>query len=77
MAARWDDDRTALSAAFVGSNACSIKDLSCVVGRYVGEAFFGVESRNSFLVENFLDNPELEFMDEGVGAGGEMVFMLS
>ena len=77
MAARCEEDRTALSAALAGSSACSISDLSCVVGRYVGDEFFGVESRNSFLVENFRLRGLFEFIEDGVGAGGDIVLELS
>ena len=73
FAARCDDDKTALSAAFAGSNACSIMDRSCVVWRYVGEFFWGALSKNSFFVENFRDNPPPDCVEEGVGAGGDIV----
>jgi hypothetical protein len=43
----------------------------------VGEEFFPDESKKSFLVENFLDSPLPDCVDEGVGAGGEMVFEAS
>jgi hypothetical protein len=77
MAAKCEDDRTALSAAFAGSSACSINDLSCGVCRYVGDEFLGVESRNSFFVENFRDNPPPDGSDDGVGAGGDIVLEVS
>lgn len=74
MAAKCEDDRTALSAAFAGSNACSINDRSCAGCRNVGDEVFGVDSRKSFLVENFLARLELDCKEEEVGAGGDMVF---
>jgi hypothetical protein len=43
----------------------------------VGDEFFGVDSKKSFFVENFLDKPPPDCVDEGVGAGGEMVFEAS
>jgi hypothetical protein len=57
MAFRCEEDNTALSAAFVGSRACSIRDRSWPDCMNVGDAFFGVDSRNSFFVENFRDSP--------------------
>lgn len=77
MAARCDEDNTALSAAFAGSNACSIIDLSWTFcWRCVGEAFFGVDPKNSFLVENFLANPP-DWLRDGVATGGDIVFEVS
>lgn len=43
----------------------------------MGDAFFGVDSRNSFFVENFRDSPPPDWVDDGVGAGGEIVFDVS
>jgi hypothetical protein len=79
-AAKCDDESTARSAAAAGSNACSIVGLSCAFCcKSVGDEFFGVDPRKSFLVENFLDNPPLDCdcVEDGVGAGGEMIFEVS
>jgi hypothetical protein len=43
----------------------------------VGDTFLGVDSKKSFFVENFLDKPPPDWVEEGVGAGGEMVFEVS
>jgi hypothetical protein len=78
FAARCDDDKTARSAAFAGSSACSINDLSWPLDcMYVGDAFLGVDSKKSFFVENFRDKPPPDCAEEGVGAGGDIVFEAS
>ena len=43
----------------------------------MGDEFFGVDSKKSFFVENFLDKPPPDCAEEGVGAGGDIVFKLS
>lgn len=77
MALRCEEDRTARSAALAGSSGCSIKDLSWPDCRLnVGEAFLGVDSRKSFFVENFRESPP-DWLEDGVGAGGDIVLLLS
>jgi hypothetical protein len=39
----------------------------------VGDEFLGWSIKN-FFVENFLDNPPPDWVEEGVGAGGDMIF---
>lgn len=57
-ALRCDEERTALSAALDGSKAVSMSERSGMLCcRCVGEAFFGVEPRKSFFVENFRESP--------------------
>lgn len=79
MAARWEDERTARSAALAGSKVCSTSGLSCVTWRCVGdEAFLGVAPPSMiFLVDHVLFIPPLELCDdwteEGVGAGGDSI----
>jgi hypothetical protein len=77
IAARCDEDRTALSAAFAGSRACSIKEFSWPDWRYVGDELFCPPSKKSFLVEYFRDTPTPDWPVEGVGTGGDMVVELS
>jgi hypothetical protein len=43
----------------------------------VGDAFFGVESNFSIFVEYFWAKPPPDWLDEGVGAGGEIVLEVS
>lgn len=71
MAARWDDDMTARSAALVGSRVCSAIVLSWVA--WVGEAFFGVVPMTIFLVEYWRFMAPADWLAGGVGAGGGMV----
>lgn len=51
-------------------------DLSWFDCIYVGDAFFG-GSKNSFLVEKFLESPPPDWLELGVGAGGDIVLLLS
>jgi len=73
MAARCDEERTALSAALAGSNVCSIIDRSWL--GCVGEVAFCAGPPSAiFLVEYCrfraaLDGPAVD----GVAAGGEMI----
>lgn len=70
IAARCDDDMTALSAALEGSSVCSAMDLSWAT--WVGEAFFGVAPMRILRCEycRFTPGPE---PGGGVGAGGDIV----
>lgn len=43
----------------------------------MGDAFFGVESYFSIFVEYFLDKPPPDWLNEGVGAGGDIVLEFS
>jgi len=72
-AARWDEESTARSAALVGSSVCSTRERSWVVWRWVGELFLGMDPSASFLVENWRRRPPVDWLDEGVGAGGDSV----
>ncbi len=53
-----------------------MSDLSWLDCIYVGDEVFCV-SKKSFFVENFRDSPPPDWLDEGVGAGGDMVFWVS
>src|SRR3569833_3122454 len=72
MAARCDDDSTALSAALEGSKVCSTIIRSCVVCRWVGDVVLGVVPSMIFLVEYCLLRG-FGPVDDGVGAGGDIV----
>ena len=75
MAARCEEDNTALSAALEGSRVCSTRGRSWAVCKWVGElAGLGVDPMTGFLVEGYRLSPEEEdCVEDGVGAGGEMV----
>lgn len=75
MTARWDDDNTALSAAFEGSKVCSTIDLSWVVCKCVGDVFGTLPCSIIFLVEYCLFKPPPDWPPavDGVGAGGDIV----
>jgi len=70
-AARWDDERTALSAALDGSRVCSM----WLVCRWVGEEFLGITPsviEDIFLVESWRLRPTVCDVD-GVGTGGDIM----
>jgi hypothetical protein len=74
MAARCDEDSTALSAALDGSSPCSTTPRSWLVCKCDGDVFFGVVPSMIFLVEycRFIPPPDWPPADDE-GAGGDIV----
>jgi hypothetical protein len=59
IAARWDEERTALSAALEGSRVCSTMDRSWLVCKWVGDVALGVVPSIILLVEYVRFKPAL------------------
>lgn len=70
MAARWDEDKTARSAALAGSSVVSAIVLSCV--GCVGDAFLGVVPMRILRVEYWRLTDPMDERGGGVGAGGDI-----